>query len=112
MSGANVHHWRNQRLSALVLIPLTLWFVAAIYAHLGDDHAQFVAWLSRPAPALLMAALIVSATYHFAVGVREVLVDYVQDPRLHGLSKTAVYLGNLALTLIALAALAKIWLGA
>jgi succinate dehydrogenase membrane anchor subunit len=111
VSGANVHHWRNQRISALVLIPLTLWFVAAIYAHLCDDHAQFVAWLSRPLPALLMAALVVSAAYHFAVGVREVLVDYVQDPRLHRLSKSAVYLGNLALTLIALAALAKIWLG-
>jgi len=44
--------------------------------------------------------------------VREVLVDYVQDPRLHRLSKAAVYLGNLALALVALAALAKIWLGA
>jgi len=111
VSGANVHHWRNQRLSALALIPLTLWFVAAIYAHLGDDRAQFVAWLSQPAMALLMALLVVAAAYHFAVGVREVLVDYVQDPRLHRLSKTAVYLGNLALALVVLAALAKIWLG-
>jgi len=112
VSGANVHHWRNQRLSALVLIPLTLWFVASVFAHLGDDRAQFTSWLSQPAPALLMAALVVAATYHFAVGVREVLVDYVQDPRLHRLSKAAVYLGNLALALVALAALAKIWLGA
>ncbi len=112
MSGASVHHWRNQRLSALALIPLVLWFVASMIAHLGDGRAEFVSWLSHPAPGLLMAALVLAVLYHMAVGVREVILDYVHAARLQCAAVAAVYLGSLALAVIALLALAKIGFGA
>jgi succinate dehydrogenase / fumarate reductase membrane anchor subunit len=41
-----VEHWWMERVSAVALVPLTMWFVAAIIAHTGSDYASFIAWLS------------------------------------------------------------------
>jgi succinate dehydrogenase / fumarate reductase membrane anchor subunit len=111
VSGASVHHWRNQRLSALALIPLVLWFVSVMIAHLSDGRAQFTAWLSHPAPLLLMTALVLAVLYHMAVGVREVILDYIHAARLQAGAVAAVYLASLALAAVALAALARIGFG-
>ena len=40
-----VEHWWMERVSAVALVPLTMWFVAAIIAHTGSDYA-LIAWLS------------------------------------------------------------------
>jgi succinate dehydrogenase / fumarate reductase, membrane anchor subunit len=111
VSGSSVHHWRNQRLSALALIPLVLWFVTSMFAHMGDGRAQFTAWLSLPVPLLLMTALMLVVLYHMAVGLREVILDYVHPARLQSRAVAAVTLASLALAVVALAALAKIGFG-
>ena len=40
--------WR-ERVSAVALVPLTLWFVASIIPHTSSDYATFIAWLRTPA---------------------------------------------------------------
>ena len=40
-------HWWAERVTAVALVPLTLWFVASIIAHAGSDYATFIAWLKR-----------------------------------------------------------------
>jgi succinate dehydrogenase / fumarate reductase membrane anchor subunit len=111
MSGASVHHWRNQRLSALALIPLTLWFVAAMLGHLGEDRAQFTAWLSQPVPLVLTAVLVLAVLYHMALGLVVVIEDYVTGPKCQSLAISVVRKSALALAVIALVALAKIGFG-
>jgi succinate dehydrogenase / fumarate reductase membrane anchor subunit len=111
MSGASVHHWRNQRLSALALIPLSLWFVAAMLGHLGDGRAQFTAWLSQPVPLVLMAALVLAVLYHMTLGLAVVIEDYVAGPKSQSVAIGAVRISALALAIVTLAALAKIGLG-
>ena len=37
-------HWWAERVSAIALVPLTLWFVASLIAHAGADYAGFTAW--------------------------------------------------------------------
>ena len=41
-----VHHWWMQRLTAVALVPLVLWFVISIAGLAGMDHQQAVAWIS------------------------------------------------------------------
>jgi len=41
-----VHHWRLQRLTAIALIPLTLWFVVSLLCKVQADHATVAAWVS------------------------------------------------------------------
>ncbi|RDD61143.1 succinate dehydrogenase, hydrophobic membrane anchor protein [Ferruginivarius sediminum] len=70
-------HWWAQRLSALALIPLTVWFVASVIAMAGADHAAMTAWVSSPVVAGLLVLLVVATFYHGYLGLQVVVEDYV-----------------------------------
>lgn len=74
-------HWWSQRLSAVALVPLTLWFVAAVATRTGAEHAEIAHWLSSPWNACLMILLVVATFYHAWLGLQVVIEDYVHDER-------------------------------
>ena len=74
-----VEHWWMARVSAVALIPLTLWFVASIIAHTGSDYATFIVWLRTPIAAILMTLLLIALFYHTALGLQVVIEDYVHS---------------------------------
>ena len=51
-------HWWAERVTAVALVPLTLWFVASIIAHAGSDYATFITWR---ASAMRMIACLLTA---------------------------------------------------
>jgi succinate dehydrogenase / fumarate reductase membrane anchor subunit len=74
-----VEHWWSQRVSAVALVPLTLWFVASIIAHTGSDYASFIVWLRTPLVSILMILLLIAIFYHTALGLQVVIEDYVHS---------------------------------
>ena len=70
-------HWWAQRLTALALVPLTVWFVASVVALAGADYPTVAAWLAAPLPAGLMILLIVATFHHAQLGLQVVIEDYV-----------------------------------
>src|SRR5437764_4138519 len=72
-----VTRWWRQRISALALVPLSLWFVIAVIALVGADHAASVAWVRSPMPAVLLILLLVATFYHTALGLQVVIEDYI-----------------------------------
>ena len=60
---SGTHHWWMQRLTAVALVPLSLWFVASLIALVTADHATVIAWLHSPLVAILCCALIVVEDY-------------------------------------------------
>jgi succinate dehydrogenase / fumarate reductase membrane anchor subunit len=70
-------HWWAQRLSALALIPLVLWFVASVVTMAGADYTVFRAWAGSPVVAGLLLLLIVATFYHGYLGLQVVVEDYV-----------------------------------
>ena len=77
-----VAHWWAQRLTALALVPLLLWFAASLIAHVGAPRAATVAWLASPATAITMVLLLIAGCYHMALGVQVVIEDYVHGEAL------------------------------
>jgi succinate dehydrogenase / fumarate reductase membrane anchor subunit len=75
-----------QRLTAVALVPLSLWFVASLLSVVTADHATVVAWLHSPLVAILCCALIVAIFYHAQLGLQVVLEDYVHTEWLKLLS--------------------------
>jgi succinate dehydrogenase / fumarate reductase, membrane anchor subunit len=71
--------WWAERVSAVALVPLTLWFVASIIAHTGSDYATFIFWLRTPLAAILMILLLIALFYHTALGLQVVIEDYVHS---------------------------------
>ena len=76
-SGAS--HWWGQRLSAIMLAPLMLWFVFSALGLVGADHSAFVNWLSFPVNALLMALMVITLFYHSQQGMKVIVEDYIKN---------------------------------
>ena len=72
-----VQHWWAQRLTALALVPLAVWFVVSVIVLQGATQAELAAWLSSPFQAGLMILFIVATFWHAALGLQVVIEDYV-----------------------------------
>jgi succinate dehydrogenase / fumarate reductase membrane anchor subunit len=70
------HFWR-QRVTAVALVPLGLWFTYAILGLTGTNEVAILSFLARPWNALLMAAFATTMLYHMSLGLQEVVDDYV-----------------------------------
>jgi succinate dehydrogenase / fumarate reductase membrane anchor subunit len=99
---SGVGHWWAQRLTALALIPLTLWFVASIIGLAGASHAAVVDWIASPVPALLLVLLIAATFHHTQLGLQVVIEDYVHH---EGAKLTMILLVKGAAIVLALASL-------
>jgi len=70
-------HWWAQRVSAVGVGFLTVWFLVSLAGlNLGEQGA-LVAWISAPVNSVLAVLLVVVTAYHSNLGVQEVIVDYV-----------------------------------
>jgi succinate dehydrogenase membrane anchor subunit len=70
-------HWWAQRLTAVALVPLAVWFVIGVIAHEGASRAGIAHWMSGPVTATLMLALIACLFQHMQLGLQVVIEDYV-----------------------------------
>jgi succinate dehydrogenase / fumarate reductase membrane anchor subunit len=86
-----VGHWITQRVSAIALVPLTLWGVFGVLRLAAGDYGQAVAWISDPLNAVLMVLLMAVAFWHMQMGMREVIEDYIEVR----LNKAALLILNL-----------------
>ena len=107
-----LRHWRMQRLTAVALIPLSLWFVASIIACAHADYRSVVEWLSSPLAAVLMLALIWALFYHAKLGIQVVFEDYVHTEWLKFACLIALKFAVVLLGLASTIAVLKIAVGA
>ncbi len=74
---SGIGHWWVQRMTAVALVPLSLYFVVSVILLLGADQARMAAYMAEPWNAALFLALIAMLFYHLALGVQVILEDYV-----------------------------------
>ena len=100
-----------QRVSALALIPLALWFTFSIVALSGSGYGTTRAWFRAPFDFGLTGLLLIATFYHAALGLKVVIEDYVHQPMLkHGLIVAANF-ACIALSCAGVVALLRIALG-
>lgn len=85
-SKKGVHHWLIQRITAVLLIPLSLWAAAVFLTHLTAPYSASQQWLSSPF--IKSAVIVFTATmfYHGYLGIQVILEDYIPN------EKTRTYL--------------------
>ncbi|MDH5187417.1 MAG: succinate dehydrogenase, hydrophobic membrane anchor protein [Rhodospirillaceae bacterium] len=74
-----VHHWWAQRMSAVALIPLSMWFVYSLITLTGADYQSFHAWVSEFGNSVFLVLLIITLFHHAQLGVTVVIEDYVHS---------------------------------
>jgi succinate dehydrogenase / fumarate reductase membrane anchor subunit len=100
-----VNHWWVQRVTAILLVPLTLWFVASVIHLAGADYMATVAWLRSPVPVGLMILLIGATFHHLQLGVQVVIEDYIHIEAIKIALVLLVKIGSLVLALASILAL-------
>lgn len=80
---SGVEHWWVERLTAIALIPLTIWFVVSVLTLLGAPQIGVVHWAGRPVNTVLLLALVLLTFHHMQLGLQVVIDDYVHDTRGH-----------------------------
>ncbi|MBX5462919.1 MAG: succinate dehydrogenase, hydrophobic membrane anchor protein [Steroidobacteraceae bacterium] len=96
-----VHHWWVQRVTAIALIPLTIWFVVSLLALPSFEYATVARWVATGWTPLLLVLLIAVMTWHSKLGVQVVIEDYVHS----GAKTLSLILSTFAHTLVAAAAI-------
>jgi succinate dehydrogenase / fumarate reductase membrane anchor subunit len=98
-AGEGVGHWWAQRVSALMLVPLSLWFVVSLVGLPLSDYAAVSIWIASGWNPVWLALLLLALCWHSRLGVQVVIEDYVHGPAL----KLAGLLFNSAAHLVLLA---------
>lgn len=89
-------HWWLQRVTAIANIPLVLFMIGFVVAHLGASRAELVASVHHPIIAILLAAAFLSVLWHMRLGMQVIIEDYVHKPAL----KLSLVLFNTFFTMI------------
>lgn len=93
-----LHHWWMQRLTAVALIPLTIWLVFSLVGLAGTGYEEFILWVSDPINATIMILFLAVAFHHAQAGMQVVLEDYVSS---HGLRIVSIIVVKFACAALA-----------
>ncbi len=69
-------HWWVQRLTAIALIPLVVWFAISLVMLSGADYGMVRAWIGSPLVMMLLILTIAIGLHHGQLGLQVVLEDY------------------------------------
>jgi succinate dehydrogenase / fumarate reductase membrane anchor subunit len=92
-----VGHWWAQRVTALALVPLTLWFAVSMISVVHTDYAGAVTWIGAPLNSALLILLLVCVFYHALLGLQVVIEDYVHG---EGIKLATLLVTKFILTLL------------
>jgi len=79
---SGVGHWWLQRLTAVAMVPLAIWFCFSVATLAGADYEQVRVWVGRPFVAGLLIVLIGTVYLHAQLGLQVVVEDYVHARRV------------------------------
>ena len=83
--------WISERVSAIALVPLTLWAIFGVIRLAALDYWGAVAWVSQPLNAVLLVLTLAISLLHMHGGMRVVVEDYIHKT----LTKAVLLLANL-----------------
>ena len=106
-----VHHWWAQRLTAVALVPLVIWFVASVCSIAGADYEAVRNWIGTPVVSILLVLLAIAVFHHAQLGLQVVLEDYVHTEWLKIASIVLVKFAALALGVATVFSIVKIAVG-
>lgn len=72
-----VHHFWVQRVSAVALVPLSLWFIFSVAQLAGGEFTAVRHWVSAPSVAVTLVLFLGAALYHSMLGMQVIVEDYV-----------------------------------
>lgn len=76
---SGTEHFWQQRVTAIANLPLVIYLIYFIIAHLGAPRAAIVASVKNPLCAVALSLAMVSILWHMRLGLQVVIEDYVHS---------------------------------
>lgn len=112
--GSSKHgfsHWWWQRLTAVALIPLTLWFVLSVLCLVGADQTTANAWLAQPLNATIMLLFVLALLFHAQTGLQVVIEDYIHAKWVNLSLLLIIKFASVVMAMFAIISVLKVVLG-
>ena len=74
-----LNHWILQKVSALVLIPLGIWFLFMLKDFLYYDLTNKILWFKNFYNSLLLSIFLLVSIFHLRLGLTVVIEDYIHS---------------------------------
>ncbi len=101
MDKKTTKHWIYQRITAIALVPLSIWFVTSLLLLMGDEYAAVKHWVKHPLNTAGLALLAGVTFYHAQLGMQVVYEDYIASKTL---KTTAIMITKAAFIIMAIIA--------
>ena len=101
-------HFKQQRLTGALNILFLAFLVWLVVTLAPADHATFIATIRNPLVWIPLALLLIVVPVHMRIGMREIIEDYIHDPRLNRFSLMLNTFAALVIGLLGLGAVLKI----
>ena len=105
-----VSHWKIQRITAIGMIPLLLWFIPSLLITILGSYDEGVLWIQNPFNATGLILLIGTLFFHASLGLQVVIEDYVHSEGLKVLSIMLIKLLSILLGVLSILCVLKIFL--
>ena len=104
-------HWWLQRLTAIALVPLGLWFAVSVMTYASADYDVALQWIHSPIITVLFLLLIGTLFYHAQLGLQVVVEDYVHSEWLKITALVVIKFTCIALATLAAVCVIRLSLG-
>jgi len=108
MKNHALNKWMIQRITAVILLPLLLFFLYSLINLVNQDYTGALDFFDNYLPIIIFTLFLIFAGLHFKLGLNEIIEDYVQDERLKSILNRVVTLYSAILPIIGVISLIKI----
>ena len=71
-----IKHWKYSRISSIILIPLTIWFVVFFSKSFDKPFEQVASSMSTPFNSFIMLIFLTATIFHLQQGLQVIIEDY------------------------------------
>ena len=92
--------WIFQRVSALIVAPLIVWFLISLISLSTGDYSSVINFFSKPIFLFLTIILLITGFFHAKIGFNEIFEDYIHDEKIKNVANLLTLLLSIIIPLI------------
>ena len=92
--------WILQRISALLVAPLIVWFCVSLISLSTSSYKEVMNFFGNPMFSWLTIILLVAGFFHAKIGLNEIFEDYIENEKIKNVAKLLTFLLSIIVPLV------------